>query len=182
MRFEAPFDAILSHKSAARVPGVSQQLATMLMLFDRLVTGQVVPMNPAAAVPRLNHVVNTGKALVLEAAKSTPAVILRDLRDRALLATLIYFFGRITAAEDEGSGRFYSFAARKCALFSRPTPRRLNDLPAPVPDRVVQRCATRDRRARRLDVRAAGIDQRPRHLHVIAARRPVQRRLGVQLP
>ena len=52
------------------------------MLFDRLVTGQVVPMNPAAAVPRLNHVVNTGKAPVLEAAKSTPAVILRDLRDR----------------------------------------------------------------------------------------------------
>ena len=93
----ATFDAILSHKSAARVPGVSQQLATMLMLFDRLVTGQVVPMNPAAAVPRLNHVVNTGKALVLEAAKSTPAVILRDLRDRALLATLTYFFGRITA-------------------------------------------------------------------------------------
>ena len=35
-------------------------------------------------------------------------------------------------------------------------PPRLNDLPAPVPDRVVQRCATRDRRARRLDVRAGG--------------------------
>jgi hypothetical protein len=64
------------------VPGVSQQLATVLMLFDRLVTGQVVPMNPAAAVPQLNHVVNTGKAPVLEAAKSTPAVISRDLRDR----------------------------------------------------------------------------------------------------
>ena len=68
----------------------------MLMLFDRLVTGQVVPMNPAAAVPRLNHVVNTGKAPVLEAAKSTPAVILRYLH-RALLATLTYCFGRITA-------------------------------------------------------------------------------------
>jgi hypothetical protein len=80
-----------------RVPSVNQQLATVLMLFDRLVTGQVVPMNPAAAVPRLNHVVNTGKAPVLEAAKSTPAVILRHLRDRALLATLTYFFGRITA-------------------------------------------------------------------------------------
>jgi hypothetical protein len=40
----------------------------VLMLFDRLVTGQVVPMNPAVAVPRLNHVVNTGKAPVLEAA------------------------------------------------------------------------------------------------------------------
>jgi hypothetical protein len=33
---------------------------------------------------------------VLEAAKSTPAVILRDLRP-GLLATLTYFFGRITA-------------------------------------------------------------------------------------
>jgi hypothetical protein len=43
------------------VPGVSQQLVTMLMLFDRLVTGQVVPMNPAAAVPRLNHAVNMGQ-------------------------------------------------------------------------------------------------------------------------
>ena len=67
------------------------------MLFDRLVMGQVVPMNPAAAVPRLNHAVNMGQGPVLEAAKSTPAVILRDLRDRALLATLTYFFGRITA-------------------------------------------------------------------------------------
>jgi hypothetical protein len=182
MRFAAPFDAILSHKSAARVPGVSQQLATMLMLFDRLVTGQVVPMNPAAAVPRLNHVVNTGKAPGARGGQVNPG---RDLARSAgpgppRHANL--FLRTDHSAEDEGSGRFYSFAARKCALFSRPTPRRLNDLPAPVPDRVVQRCATRDRRARRLDVRAAGIDQRPRHLHVIAARRPVQRRLGVQLP
>jgi len=50
------------------------------------VTGQVVPMNPAAAVPRLNHAVNMGQGTELEAAKSTPAVILRDLRDRARLS------------------------------------------------------------------------------------------------
>jgi site-specific recombinase XerD len=31
-------------------PGVKQQLAAVRMLFDYLITGQVVPMNPAAAV------------------------------------------------------------------------------------------------------------------------------------
>jgi len=34
----------LSHQSAAPAPGVNQQLAAVLMLFDRLVTGKVVPM------------------------------------------------------------------------------------------------------------------------------------------
>ena len=67
------------------------------MLFDRLVTGQVAPMNPAAAVPPAKPCGQHGQGTLLEAAKSTPAVILRDLRDRALLATLTYFFGRITA-------------------------------------------------------------------------------------
>jgi hypothetical protein len=38
------------------------------MLFDRLVMGQVVPMNPAAAVRGLKHVVKTGKTPVLAAA------------------------------------------------------------------------------------------------------------------
>ncbi len=39
------------------------------MLFDWLVTGQVVPMNPAAAVRGPKHVVKTGKTPVLEAAE-----------------------------------------------------------------------------------------------------------------
>jgi integrase/recombinase XerC len=30
---------------------VKQQLAAVRMLFDWLITGQIVPMNPAAAVP-----------------------------------------------------------------------------------------------------------------------------------
>jgi site-specific recombinase XerC len=33
-------------------PGVKQQLTAMRMLFDWLVIGQVMPMNPAAAVRR----------------------------------------------------------------------------------------------------------------------------------
>jgi site-specific recombinase XerD len=74
------------------------------MLFDWLVTGQVVPMNPAAAVRGPKHVVKTGKTPVLEGAEwrvlldSIPTATLRDLRDRALIATLTYSFARITAA------------------------------------------------------------------------------------
>lgn len=85
-------------------PGVKQQLAAVRMLFDWLVIGQVVPMNPAAAVRGPKHVVKTGKTPVLEAEEwrrlmdSIPTDTLRDLRDRALIATLTYSFARITAA------------------------------------------------------------------------------------
>ena len=74
------------------------------MLSDWLVTGQVVPMNPAAAVRGPKHVVKTGKTPVLEGDEwrklldSIPATTLRDLRDRALIATLTYSFARISAA------------------------------------------------------------------------------------
>jgi site-specific recombinase XerC len=47
-------------------PGVKQQLAAVRMLFNWLVTGQVVPMNPAAAVRGPKHVVKTGKTPVLD--------------------------------------------------------------------------------------------------------------------
>ncbi len=85
-------------------PGVKQQLAAVRMLFDWLVIGQVVPMNPAAAVRGPKHVVKTGKTPVLDAAEwrrlinSIPTDTVRDLRDRALIATLTYSFARITAA------------------------------------------------------------------------------------
>ena len=50
------------------------------------------------------HVVKTGKTPVLEGSqwrkllKSIPDTTLRDLRDRALIATLTYSFSRINAA------------------------------------------------------------------------------------
>jgi site-specific recombinase XerD len=102
-----PFDVAawvkdLQQKHGA--PGVKQQLAAVRMLFDWLVTGQVVPMNPAAAVRGPKHVVKTGKTPVLEGDEwrkllaSIPTTTLRDLRDRALIATLTYSFARIGAA------------------------------------------------------------------------------------
>jgi hypothetical protein len=91
-------------QAAVQSPSVKQQLAAIRMLFNWLVTGQVVPSNPAAAVRGPKHVVKTGKTPVLEAdawrklLKSIPTGTLRDLRDRALIATLTYSFARITAA------------------------------------------------------------------------------------
>jgi site-specific recombinase XerD len=88
----------------ASAPSVKQQLAAVRMLFDWLVVGQVMPSNPASAVRGPKHVVKTGKTPVLEGEEwrklldSIPAKTLRDLRDRALIATLTYSFARITAA------------------------------------------------------------------------------------
>src|ERR1700683_4709379 len=47
-------------------PGVKQLLAAVRMLFDWLITGQVVPFNPASAVRGPKHVVKTGVTLVLD--------------------------------------------------------------------------------------------------------------------
>jgi site-specific recombinase XerD len=102
-----PFDVaawVKDLQQKHKAPGVKQQLAAVRMLFDWLVTGQVVPMNPAAAVRGPKYVVKTGKTPVLEGAEwrklldSIPTETLRDLRDRALIATLTYSFARITAA------------------------------------------------------------------------------------
>src|SRR5690242_21093511 len=74
------------------------------MMFDWLVVGQIVPANPASAVRGPKHVVKTGSTPVLESAEwrklldSVPTETLRDLRDRALIATLTYSFARINAA------------------------------------------------------------------------------------
>jgi site-specific recombinase XerD len=85
-------------------PSVKQQLAAIRHLFDWLVTGQVVPVNPAASVRGPRHVVRSGKTPVLEPEEArrlldsidgtTPA----GLRDRALIALMVYSFARIGAA------------------------------------------------------------------------------------
>jgi site-specific recombinase XerD len=85
-------------------PTVKQKLAAIRHLFDWLVTGQVVPLNPAASVRGPRHVVRTGKTPVLEPAEarrlldsidaSTPA----GLRDKALIGLMVYSFARVGAA------------------------------------------------------------------------------------
>src|SRR6202163_2845074 len=102
-----PFDvaAYVEHlQGAAAAPSVKQELAAIRMLFDWLVVGQVMPTNPASSVRGPTHVVKTGKTPVLDGGEwrrlidAIPSDTVRDLRDRALIATLTYSFARIGAA------------------------------------------------------------------------------------
>jgi len=85
-------------------PTVKQRLAAIRHLFDWLVTGQVVPVNPAASVRGPSHTVRTGKTPVLEAAEARQLLDSIDvstpvgLRDRALIALMVFSFARIGAA------------------------------------------------------------------------------------
>lgn len=90
-----PFDVaayIEALQQSHSPPSVKQQLAAVRMLFDWLITGQVVPVNPASAVRGPKNVLKTGKTPVLDAADwrklldSIPTETVRDLRDRALIA------------------------------------------------------------------------------------------------
>jgi site-specific recombinase XerD len=98
-----PFDVatyIETLQQTHSAPGVKQQLAAVRMLFDWLIVGQVAPSNPASAVRGPKHVVKTGNTPVLEGKewRRIPTDTVRDLRDRALIATLTYGFARVGAA------------------------------------------------------------------------------------
>jgi site-specific recombinase XerD len=84
-------------------PTVKQHLAAIRMCFDWLVTGQIVPANPAASVRGPKYVVKRGKTPVLTAAEarqlldSIDCSTLVGLRDRALIGTMIFTFARVSA-------------------------------------------------------------------------------------
>jgi integrase/recombinase XerD len=84
-------------------PSVKQHLAALRMLFDFLVTGQVVPHNPAASVRGPKYVVKTGKTPVLDQAEARALFDVIDtrtiagLRDRALIGVMVFSFARIGA-------------------------------------------------------------------------------------
>ena len=85
-------------------PTVKQQLAALRHLFDWLVVGQVVPLNPAASVRGPAHSVRKGKTPVLDPAEARALLDSIDvstpigLRDRALIALMVFSFARIGAA------------------------------------------------------------------------------------
>jgi site-specific recombinase XerD len=90
--------------AALAKPTVKQHLAAIRMLFDWLVTGQVIPLNPAHAVRGPRHSVRKGKTAVLSAEEmgqllaSIDTSTLIGLRDRALIALMGYTFARVGAA------------------------------------------------------------------------------------
>lgn len=84
-------------------PTVKQHLASLRMLFDWLIVGQIIETNPAHAVKAAKHVVRKGKTPVLKAHEarqlldSIDVFTLIGLRDRALIAVMVYSFARIGA-------------------------------------------------------------------------------------
>jgi integrase/recombinase XerD len=99
-------------------PTVKQHLAALRMLFDWLVVGQIINVNPAHAVRGPKHSVKKGKTPVLTAEEArtlldsipvTRAVKLKGgakkevpcvvgLRDRALIGLMAFTFARVGAA------------------------------------------------------------------------------------
>jgi integrase/recombinase XerD len=90
-------------KSRLSDPSVKQHLAAVRMLFDWLVTGQVMSSNPALSVKGPKHVVKKGKTHVLSTDDARTLLDSIDgstvvgLRDRALIATMVFSFARISA-------------------------------------------------------------------------------------
>lgn len=94
-------------------PTVKQHLASIRMLFDWLVTGQIVPSNPAHSVRGPRHVVTKGKTPVLSTEEmrallqGIPTEMTNKdgyrvsdvvgLRDRALIAAMFFSFARVGA-------------------------------------------------------------------------------------
>jgi site-specific recombinase XerD len=98
-------------------PTVKQHLAALRMLFDWLVTGHVLDVNPAHAVRGPKYVVKKGKTPVLTADEARELLDsiaitrktktkdgmeaeepeLTGLRDRALIGAMVYTFARVNA-------------------------------------------------------------------------------------
>ena len=84
-------------------PSVKQHLAGIRMLFDWLVTGQVMPANPAHSVRGPRHSVSKGVTPVLSSEEATALLQGMDvstvvgLHDRALIAVMIYTFAPVGA-------------------------------------------------------------------------------------
>ena len=84
-------------------PTIKQNLAAIRGLFDYLVTGGILPFNPASSVRGPKYTIKHGKTPVLNveeirqlfAAIDTTKLI--GLRDRALIAVMFYTFARIGA-------------------------------------------------------------------------------------
>ena len=82
---------------------VRQHLSAISRCFDWLVSGGTLDMNPATSVQRPRHVVRVGRTPVLSddeartLLESIPTDRIAGLRDRALIGSMLYTFGRVGA-------------------------------------------------------------------------------------
>ncbi len=102
----------------ASKPTVKQHLAAIRQLFDYLTTGGILEVNPAASVRGPKYVVKRGKTPVLSAEEartlldSIESSTLIGLRDRALIATMVYSFARVGATVTMRVGDYFQHRKR----------------------------------------------------------------------
>jgi integrase/recombinase XerD len=116
-------------------PTVKQHLAAIRMLFDYLVIGQIIPMNPASSVRGPKFVVKRGKTPVLTAKEarelldSIDTSTVAGLRDRALIATMVYTFARVSAVVGMKIEDYYQ-NGRRCWIRLHEKGGKRHDVPA----------------------------------------------------
>lgn len=112
-------------------PTVKQHLAAIRMLFDWLVVGQILPGNPASFVRGPAYVVKRGKTpvlsaddarklldsipltrTILRAGREVKAPNIVGLRDRALIAVMVYSFARVSAVVGMNVDDYYQNGKR----------------------------------------------------------------------
>ena len=99
-------------------PTVKQHLAAIRMCLDWLVVGQVLPMNPSSSVRGPRYVVKKGKTPVLTAEEARLLLDSIDLdspvglRDRALIAVMLFTFARISAVVGMNVDDYYQIGKR----------------------------------------------------------------------
>jgi integrase/recombinase XerD len=115
-------------------PSVKQHLACIRMLFDWLVTGQVVPLNPAHSVRGPRHSVGKGVTPVLSSEEAAALLAGMDvssvvgLRDRAIIAVMTYTFARVGAVIALNLEDYYS-QKKRWWLRLREKNGKLNEMP-----------------------------------------------------
>lgn len=106
-------------------PSVKQHLAAIRMLFDYLVTGGVLPMNPASSIRGPKYSIKRGKTSVLTAAEArelldsieTDTII--GLRDRALIGVMVQLLTSYGSRFDTGRRLFPSWKALEVSIHGK---------------------------------------------------------------
>jgi site-specific recombinase XerD len=117
-------------------PTVKQHLAAIRMLFDYLVVGQILAINPAHAVRGPKHSVKRGKTPVLSAAQARQLLDSIDtstvvgLRDRALIALMTFSFARVGAAVGMRVEDYFSGGGKRWRLRLNEKGGKVHEMPA----------------------------------------------------
>jgi integrase/recombinase XerD len=94
-------------------PSVKQVLAGIRQMFDYLVTGGILQVNPAASVRGPKYVIRRGKTPVLTAEQTRQLLDAIDgtkligLRDRALIGLMVFSFARVGAVNTLRVGDYF---------------------------------------------------------------------------